>query len=78
MKKGLFEPIYDDNKLLGKMFKELLNNNDYLTVKMMLEDVYSDYKDIDGNFVEQFQTNAFNARMLELYFLHIFKVKTIK
>jgi|GEM_PF-2853396 len=70
--KGLFEPMYHEESL-GKLFKELLFNNDYLTVRMMLEDIYSDYKDVDGNFIEQFQTNAFNARMLELYFFAYFK-----
>ena len=35
--------------------------------RRMLEDVYQEFEDPDGNFLEQFQTNGFDARFFELY-----------
>jgi len=37
----------------------------------MLDDVYKSFVDTDGNFLEQFQTSAFDSRFLELY-LHAY------
>lgn len=33
----------------------------------MIESVWSEFHDVDGNFAEQFQTTAFDARLWELY-----------
>ncbi|MEM1486438.1 hypothetical protein V6615_16490 [Oscillospiraceae bacterium PP1C4] len=67
-----------DNNLFGKIkqvpidkqsviFKLINNDKNYLPVKLMLEELYSTYKDVDGNFIEQFQTTGFNQRIFELY-----------
>ncbi|MDE5446246.1 MULTISPECIES: hypothetical protein [Bradyrhizobium] len=33
----------------------------------MMQAVFADFHDADGNFVEQFQTIGFDARIFELY-----------
>lgn len=64
---------YVDEKKLSTVFKTIRDGNDYLPVRLTLENIFADYHDIDGNFVEQFQTTGFNARLLELYFHQYFK-----
>jgi hypothetical protein len=41
------------------------------STRLMLEEVFETFDDADGNFVEQFQTTAFDARIFEL-FLHAY------
>ena len=41
-------------------------------VRGMLDDVYRDFADPDGNFLEQFQTNGFDSRFFELYLFAYF------
>ena len=38
----------------------------------MLEEVYQDFDDPDGNFLEQFQTTGFDSRLFELYLFAYF------
>jgi len=37
------------------------------SARQMMDDVYQDFNDPDGNFLEQFQTTGFDARVFELY-----------
>jgi hypothetical protein len=39
--------------------------------RLMLEEAFATFQDVDGNFVEQFQTSGFDARVFELY-LHAY------
>lgn len=39
----------------------------------MLREVYADFNDPDGNFIEQFQTTGFDQRTFELYLFAAFK-----
>ena len=39
----------------------------------MLREVYSEFPDLDGNFVEQFQTSGFDPRTFELFLSAMFK-----
>ena len=39
----------------------------------MIREVFGSYTDLDGNFVEQFQTTGFDARIWELY-LHAYLI----
>lgn len=41
--------------------------------RILLDEVYSNMGDIDGNFVEQFQTTGFDARIFELYLFAYFE-----
>ncbi len=40
--------------------------------RRMLDDVYQGFKDLDGNFLEQFQTTGFDQRFFELYLFAYF------
>ncbi len=44
----------------------------YHPVRQMMDHVYQDFIDLDGNFLEQFQTTAFDARFFELYLFAYF------
>lgn len=35
--------------------------------RAMMEEIYAEFEDPDGNFLEQFQTTGFNSRFFELY-----------
>lgn len=68
--KGLFSPIVDINKLDPK-FKGIKHEYGWAPGRAMMEESFSTFKDVDGNFVEQFQTTGFDARIWELY-LHAY------
>jgi hypothetical protein len=65
-RKTLFEPIVDKTKL-NPRFKHLKTAATSEAARLMLDDVFQDFIDPDGNFLEQFQTTGFDARFFELY-----------
>ena len=62
----LFVPAAPLEKL-NSNFKALLDAPSYHPTRAMLDHVYQDFYDPDGNFLEQFQTTAFDSRLFELY-----------
>lgn len=48
-------------------FQVLSQEAPYVGTRQMIESVFEDFEDADGNFVEQFQTTGFDARFFELY-----------
>lgn len=60
-----FKPIVEP-KRLNRAFRELSTRGIYPASKV-LEEMLHWYEDVDGNFLEQFQTTAFDARLWELY-----------
>ena len=69
--KSLFVPVVPLEKL-HPHFKLLLDAPSYHPTRAMLDEVYQDFVDSDGNFLEQFQTTGFNARFFELYLFAYF------
>lgn len=61
-----FTPIVK-SKRLHKDFNLLIGNAGFAAAKSLLEVMMRWYEDQDGNFIEQFQTTGFNARIWELY-----------
>lgn len=55
------------NKNISNSFKILNNSDEYKPAKLLISEIMPHYIDIDGNFVEQFQTTGFDARIWELY-----------
>lgn len=49
------------------IFVRLNRENEYLSAKQLISEIISHFKDIDGNFVEQFQSTGFESRLWELY-----------
>lgn len=46
--------------------------------RLMMDDIFSRFNDIDGNFIEQFQTTGFDARVFELYLFAYFEANNYK
>ena len=70
-KRTLFVPVVPLDKL-NPHFKLLVDSPAYHPARAMLDQVYQDFDDPDGNFLEQFQTTGFDARFFELYLFAYF------
>jgi hypothetical protein len=70
-KKNLFDPIVDESKL-HPSFVNIQLNKGSICCREMLNSIYEDFIDPDGNFLEQFQTTGFDARFFELYLFAYF------
>jgi len=53
-------------------FVHLNNDEAYLPAKKLINNIMPYFIDIDGNFIEQFQTTGFDARIWELYLFSFF------
>lgn len=63
----LFETIVDSNQI-HPHFELLRDNEAQKAAKEVIQEVSFHYKDIDGNFIQQFQSlNGFDARLWEIY-----------
>lgn len=69
-KSNLFQSL--NKKNLNEHFKIINENINYQPAKLMMDEIYSRMSDIDGNFVEQFQTTGFNMRVFELFLFAYF------
>jgi hypothetical protein len=70
MTRTLWKPIVEESKL-HETYKKMRAQRESMSARWMLDDVYQNFVDPDGNFLEQFQTTAFDARFFELY-LHAY------
>ena len=71
LEKSLFVPIVQPEKL-NPHFQLLVDAPSYHPTRNMLELIYQDFDDPDGNFLQQFQTTGFDARFFELYLFAYF------
>lgn len=62
----LFTPLVSEEKL-HRAFKLLQTLDHWLPSRSIMSEMMKHYVDIDGNFVEQFQSTAFDSRIWELY-----------
>lgn len=46
--------------------------------KKLIEEIAAEFEDKDGNFIQQFQTSGFDARMWELFLFKFFKTNDFK
>jgi len=69
-RRSLFAKVVETKKQHLR-FKVLKNRRMQAPARWMLNEVYKTYEDIDGNFLEQFQSDGFDARYFELY-LHAY------
>lgn len=65
-KRDIFTPVYHAAKL-NPSFELLRTTKGYSSAKEIIAEAMHHYTDIDGNFIEQFQTTGFDSRMWELY-----------
>jgi hypothetical protein len=66
-----FAPITPEQDQLPT-FKILVNDPRYSPARELIAAMMRYHKDVDGNFVQQFQTVAFDARLWELYLFAVF------
>ena len=63
---NFFKPIHDVLRQ-DSSFREITTKLEFSPAKGIMEAMMYYFQDPDGNFVEQFQSNAFNSRLWELY-----------
>ena len=66
-----FQPLVPRDKL-HKGFINLAESEGYSPAREIIKPMMNWYEDLDGNFVEQFQTTGFNSRIWELYLFATF------
>jgi hypothetical protein len=69
---NLFKYISKREKL-NDQFLLLDESKGFNPAKKLIEKISKDFEDNDGNFIEQFQTTGFDARMWELFLFMFFK-----
>ena len=67
----LFTPIVSADRL-NDDFRKLTQQEGYSPARGIIEPMLHWYEDLDGNFVEQFQTTGYDARFWELYLFATF------
>lgn len=61
-----FTPVVSADRL-DPDFQKLISQEGFSPARGIIEPMMRWYEDVDGNFIEQFQTTAFDARLWELY-----------
>lgn len=67
----LFKDIVPQEKQ-NRIFRQLKNDNEWNSAKHLIEAIMPYYDDVDGNFVQQFQSTGFDQRLWELYLFNYF------
>lgn len=62
----LFSPVVPPEKL-NATFDFVRQGDHWIPARSIMSEMMRHYRDVDGNFVEQFQTSGFDARVWELY-----------
>jgi len=56
-----------DDKILHPYFKILVNEPRYEAARNLIKEIAYTFVDVDGNYIREFQTRGFDARLWELY-----------
>ena len=64
---------HSDEKKLNSIFKLLRDDNVYAGAKKVISEIMPYFFDIDGNYIQQFQTTGFDARLWEMYLFCYFE-----
>ncbi len=64
--KDLFKNIVPEERL-SENYRIVMNSSLHEAARRMLNEIFNSTKQIDKNFIEQFQTHGFDARVWELY-----------
>ena len=68
----LFESVRAETEL-HPGFRNIRDHPLWAPARAVLREVFAEFPDPDGNFVEQFQTSGFNARIFEIYLFALFR-----
>ena len=66
-----FTPVVADNRLHAA-FTALISSRGYSPARALIGEMMHYFDDTDGNFVQQFQSDGFDARLWELYLYALF------
>jgi hypothetical protein len=61
-----FAPVVEESKWNAR-FRQLISGHAFMAARQIISEMMRWYEDVDGNFIEQFQTTGFDARVWELY-----------
>jgi hypothetical protein len=61
------------SRVCNPSFKILSTSSGHSSTRAIIQEMMPHLKDTDGNFVEQFQTSGFDARLWELYLFAYFR-----
>ena len=65
-KQNLFDVICDKEKI-NPHFEKIRSLKEYSSAREIIAEIMPHYKDVDGNFIKDFQTTGFDSRLWELY-----------
>jgi hypothetical protein len=68
----LFRPVRPERDLHPN-FQYVRESPMFAPARAMLNELFNKFIDVDGNFVEQFQTTGFDARTFEIYLFALFR-----
>jgi hypothetical protein len=63
---NLFDVICDKEKL-NPHFEKIRTSAEYSSAREIITEIMPHFKDVDGNFIKDFQTTGFDSRLWELY-----------
>lgn len=69
---SVFDPVVEGHRL-GADFRQVARERQFAPARAVIDAVYERMGDPDGNFIEQFQTTGFDARLWELYLFTAFE-----
>ena len=67
----IFNPIVSEDKM-PEDYKTLVDSEFFSPAKELIQEIAYSFEDPDGNYIEQFQSTGFNARLWELYLYALF------
>lgn len=73
----LFKDIVAETKQ-HPYYKSLKNNPEWNSAKNLINAILPYYTDIDGNFIQQFQSDGFDQRLWELYLFNYFNEENLE
>jgi len=65
-KQNLFDVICEQDKI-NPHFEVVRSLKEYSSAKNIIAKIMPNFKDVDGNFIKDFQTTGFDSRIWELY-----------
>lgn len=67
----IFSPLVSEARM-PEDYKTLVNSEFFSPAKELIQEIAYSFEDPDGNYIEQFQSTGFNARLWELYLYAFF------
>lgn len=67
----IFQPLVHENAM-PEDYKLLVNSDLFSPAREIIKEIAYSFEDPDGNYIEQFQSTGFNARLWELYLYALF------